>query len=262
MLSTTESGTSWKKLALPMCKILGVLFAFAIVCVWFPSTEAMWNLPLQQIDAPAHYYFVRKLLSQGISAAAHLWPNDAYYPPAFHMMAAGLIKFLGLFGIQMNIYTSFNLVWIFTSGLVWPAGMQLLSSRWTSKVDSCEKGVRTFSCSMAILIPVISVISVSHPYWMLSSGPLIAFGLATSLLPFWIYSTLGLLDSISSRKHLLTWILTTLLCAIACIFAHPRITFTWILFIFPFLVVRLPWKLILASISAIIIGALAHSSYT
>ena len=80
------------RLLLPICSVLGVLAAFAVVLAWFPRGEAVWNYPLHQIDAPAHYYFIRKILDEGGGAATHLWPNDAYYPPLFHLLAAGLVK--------------------------------------------------------------------------------------------------------------------------------------------------------------------------
>ncbi|WEV74163.1 hypothetical protein OZX74_00935 [Bifidobacterium sp. ESL0798] len=88
--------TKWKqrigRAALPICSVLGVLAAFGIVLAWFPKTWDAWNLPLQEIDAPAHYYFIRKLLHQGVGAATRLWPNDAYYPPLFHLLAAALVS--------------------------------------------------------------------------------------------------------------------------------------------------------------------------
>lgn len=86
------------RLLLPICSVLGVLAAFAVVLAWFPRGEAVWNYPLHQIDAPAHYYFIRKILDEGVGAATHLWPNDAYYPPLFHLLAAGLVKSASCWG--------------------------------------------------------------------------------------------------------------------------------------------------------------------
>jgi len=103
-----------------ICSIIGVLCAAVIVLLWFPHGAAAWTNPLQQIDAPAHYYFIRKILDEGIGAATHLWPNDEYYPPLFHLMAAGLISLAKVFGIDVSIYTAFNVVWLFTSALIWP----------------------------------------------------------------------------------------------------------------------------------------------
>lgn len=39
--------------------LIGVCIAFGIVVTWFPS--AVWDKPIQGIDAPAHYYFIRKI---------------------------------------------------------------------------------------------------------------------------------------------------------------------------------------------------------
>ncbi|WEV64196.1 DUF6541 family protein [Bifidobacterium sp. ESL0732] len=323
--------TKWKQrighAALPVCSILGVLAAFGIVLAWFPKTWDAWNLPLQEIDAPAHYYFIRKLLRQGIGAATRLWPNDAYYPPLFHIIAAAIISFCNLLHIKINIYTAFNIVWLTTSGLVWPAGVSLWASYWTRKVDGkfveewrgLESSVhvalssqkrkekssksakpwvpnpsasvggatspqdvtadagkagewdeivdsnalfwRPFSCAMMLIVPLLAVASASHPFQMLVSGPLIAFGLATTLLPFWLYVTLRLFDSIADRYHILRWLILTLLLGLLCVFAHPRIAFTWLLLMAPFMLMRLPWKAILGVLAAVVVCAVAFFFY-
>lgn len=121
------------RLTVPICMVLGVLTACMVVVAWFPKGSAAWNYPLHEIDAPAHYYFIRKIFDQGIGAATHLWPNDAFYPPMFHLLAAGLIKLAAVFGATINVYTALNVVWIMGAGLIWPAGMQLLASYWTCR---------------------------------------------------------------------------------------------------------------------------------
>ena len=121
------------RLAVPICMVLGVLTACTVVVAWFPKGSAAWNYPLHEIDAPAHYYFIRKIFDQGIGAATHLWPNDAFYPPMFHLLAAGLIKLAAVFGVTINVYTALNVVWIMGAGLIWPAGLQLLASYWTCR---------------------------------------------------------------------------------------------------------------------------------
>ncbi|WEV59899.1 hypothetical protein OZX67_01070 [Bifidobacterium sp. ESL0728] len=321
--------TKWKQrlghAALPICSVLGVLAAFGIVVAWFPKTWDAWNLPLQEIDAPAHYYFIRKLLRQGLPAAARLWPNDAYYPPLFHLIAAAIISLGNLLHIKVNIYTAFNLVWLMTSGLVWPAGVSLWASYFTRKVDGkfvegwrgLESAVhvalgsrkrkgksekpwlkdlpsplgaavpsksafaeakekegnwdeivdshsphwRPFSCAMMLIVPLLAVASASHPFQMLVSGPLIAFGLATSILPFWLYVTLRLLDALADRYHILRWLVLTVLLAVLCVFAHPRIAFTWLLLMAPFMLMRLPWKAILGLLAAVVVCAVAFFFY-
>ncbi|KAA8815588.1 hypothetical protein EMB92_09015 [Bifidobacterium callitrichos] len=262
---------------------IGVLLAFAVVVAWFPKGDAAWQYPLHQIDAPAHYYFIRRILDEGIGAAAHLWPNDAYYPPLFHLLAAGLIAIARLVGVEMTIYTAFNVVWIAGAGLVWPAGMQLLASYWTCRglrdaragagsrgtpsdpseasADSPLAQSRLFPCAMALIVPLLSVASASHPFQMLASGPLVAYGLAFSLLPFWLYATLRLFDAIVARSAIIRWSAITVLTGGITVFAHPRMTFTWLLFIGPFLLMRLPWRFILAALAACVLGAGAFLAY-
>lgn len=308
--------------ALPICSVLGVLAAFGIVLTWFPKTWDAWNLPLQEIDAPAHYYFIRKLLRQGVGAAMKLWPNDAYYPPLFHILAAAVISFGNVIHVKINIYAAFNIVWLVTSGLVWPAGVSLWASYFTRKIDGkfiegwrgLESAVhvalseqkrkaksdrrrsrnmssaagaqggsaktqgkkegnwdaivdsnsmfwRPFSCAMMLIVPLLSVASASHPFQMLASGPLIAFGLATSILPFWLYVTLRLFDAIADRYQILRWLILTVLLALLCVFAHPRIAFTWLLLMAPFMLMRLPWKAMLGVLVAVVVCAVAFFFY-
>lgn len=261
-----------RRWSLPMCSMLGVLVAFGVVLAWFPWGSPIWNLPLQSIDAPAHYYFVRKILSQGVGAATHLWPNDAYYPPLFHLLAAGLIRLARLFGAQMGVFAAVNVVWLASAGLVWPVGMQLLAWYWTRGVDGRwhagqvspmggkEKRPivrRPFACAMAILVPPLSVSFASHPFWMLSNGPLLAYALATSLLPFWLYATLRLFDAFATRIRVLPWLMATAFAGGVCLFAHPRIAFTWLLLMVPFVALRLPWKAIAAVVCAVLACAVA-----
>ncbi|WEV72571.1 DUF6541 family protein [Bifidobacterium sp. ESL0790] len=307
---------TWKRrlraLALPLSAVVGVLAAFGIVVAWFPNASGAWSLPLQQIDAPAHYYFIRKILREGVGAATRLWPNDAYYPPMFHLLAAGIIAAGRAIGVNVSIYAAFNIVWLATSGLVWPTGMSLLASYWTRKVDgrageagrskvggrgrngghlkggerddraekagSSESRVATesdgsseaatsltswrpFSCCMMIIVPILAVSSASHPFYMLASGPLISFGLATTLLPYWLYVTLRLFDAIASRHHVGRWLIATILLGALCVFAHPRIAFTWLLLMAPFMLMRLPWKLIVAALAAVVVCAVSFFFY-
>lgn len=326
------------RFALPACMTIGVLLAFAVVVAWFPKGDEAWRYPLHQIDAPAHYYFIRRILDEGIGAATHLWPNDAYYPPLFHLLAAGLIRLAGLLGVQMNIYTALNVVWIAGAGLIWPAGMQLLASYWTCRglraarapdarpettrpaqderasrsaiADAADdvretrgprdpsgacaprvSGLLVFPCVMALIVPLLAVASASHPFQMLASGPLLAYGLAFSLLPFWLYCTLRWFDAIvaglpgaaasgatagaaaSSRsrhriqwrsetgKAIIRWGVLTVLTGGITMFAHPRMVFTWLLFVGPFLLLRLPWRFILAMVAVCVAGAIVLFVY-
>ena len=268
---------------LPLCSIIGVGIAFGVVMGWFPHTSMIWHYPLQQIDAPAHYYFVRRILGEGLDATTHLWPNDAYYPPLFHMLAAGLVQVASVFGAQMSVFTAVNIVWLATSGIVWPAGVLMLSTDWTRLVDKSDW--RPFSCAMAIIVPVLSVSSASHPFLLLARGPLYAYGLATTLLPYWLYVTLRLCDALTGswqrrksgdttddeddktirpaapQARVWPWILGFIAVGGLCVFAHPRIVFSWLLLMMPFIVLRMPWKVIAALAGVVVCGAAALFSY-
>ena len=106
-------------------------------------------------------------------------------------------------------------------------------------------------------MPVLAVSSVCHPYGLLNAGPLIAFGFATSLLPFLIAATLRLFDEIAAREHIAKWLAITAVAGVVCLVAHPRIAFTYALILVPFIVLRLPWKLILGAFIAMCVGAVA-----
>ena len=269
------NGSRLSRIVLSACSVIGVAIAAVIVWAWFPRGSAAWTNPLHEIDAPAHYYFIRKILSEGIGAATHLWPNDGYYPPLFHLLAAGLIKLAGLFGVNLSIYAAFNVVWLATSGLVWPIAIQLYASYFTRRLSRPADVARSphsatsiraaaysaFPAILALIIPPLAVASACHPFQMLASGPLISFGLATTLLPFWLYATLRLLDAIATREHLATWIAWFLVTAGICMFAHPRIVFTWLLLMAPFVLTRLPWKAIAGLAGAIVLGAAAFLVY-
>lgn len=236
------------KLPVRLASIVGVAIAFVLVLVWFPKTWNMWNMPIQAIDAPSHYYFIRKLLKNGLSVAFELNPNDSFYPPLFHILVYALIKLAGLFGISVNIFTGLNLVWLFTSGLVFPAGMLLWCSYFFSDLP------RSQCIGMCFLVPLLSVTSASHPYWLFDAGPLFAYGLATSLLPFSLYAGLRLIDALSNRKKanlmgrgILFWVLVNLVLSFLLLLAHPRIAFTYLVLIVFFILFKLSWKFIVSA---------------
>ena len=110
---------------------------------------------------------------------------------------------------------------------------------------------------IGLFVPVLAVRSVCHPYGLLNAGPLIAFGFATSLLPFLIAATLRLFDAIAAREHIVKWLAITAIAGVVCLVAHPRIAFTYALILVPFIVLRLPWKLILGAFIAMCVGAVA-----
>lgn len=282
-----------------LTSIIGVASALCLVIAWFPST--VWNTPIVSSDAPAHYYFIHRLLDEGLGAALHLWPHDSFYPPLFHICAYLVIKIAALFGVQCSIYAAFNITWIIASGVIFPAGMLVLCryflQRWnrgnpisnpisrisqalsTSESSSVSEssnisnqqvpsaGNRQYDAAsdatfvlrnlIGLFVPVLAVSSVCHPYGLLNAGPLIAFGFAMSLLPFLIAATLRLFDAIAAREHIAKWLAITAVAGVVCLVAHPRIAFTYALILVPFIVLRLPWKLILGAFIAMCVGAVA-----
>ena len=275
--------------------IIGISSALCLVIAWFPST--VWNTPIVSSDAPAHYYFIRRLLDEGLGAALHLWPHNSFYPPLFHVCAYFVIKIAALFGVQCSIYAAFNITWIIASGVMFPSGMLVLCryflQRWNrgnpisnliSRISQASPTSESSSVSessnvsnqqvssavnrqynatfvlqnlIGLFVPVFAVSSVCHPYGLLNAGPLIAFGFATSLLPFLIAATLRLFDAIAAREHIVKWLAITAIAGVVCLVAHPRIAFTYALILVPFIVLRLPWKLILGAFIAMCVGAVA-----
>ena len=278
-----------------LTSIIGISSALCMVIAWFPST--VWNTPIVSSDAPAHYYFIRRLLDEGLGAALHLWPHNSFYPPLFHVCAYSVIKIAALFGAQCSIYAAFNITWIIASGVIFPAGMLVLCryflQRWnrgnpiscisqassTPESSSVSESSNvsnqqvssavnrqynaTFDATfvlqnlIGLFVPVLAVSSVCHPYGLLNAGPLIAFGFATSLLPFLIAATLRLFDAIAAREHIVKWLAIAAVAGVVCLVAHPRIAFTYALILVPFIVLRLPWKLILGAFIAMCVGAVA-----
>lgn len=282
-----------------LTSIIGIVSALCLVIAWFPST--VWNTPIASSDAPAHYYFIRRLLDEGLGAALHLWPHNSFYPPLFHICAYFVIKIAVLFGVQCSIYAAFNITWIIASGVIFPSGMLVLCryflQRWNrgnpisnpiSRISQASPTSESSSVSessnvsnqhassavnqqynatldatfvlqnlLGLFVPVLAVSSVCHPYGLLSAGPLIAFGFATSLLPFLIAATLRLFDEIAAREHIVKWLAITAIAGVICLVAHPRIAFTYALILVPFIVLRLPWKLILGAFIAMCVGAVA-----
>lgn len=243
-----------------ICAVAGVLAAFIIVLAWFPSYSGIWRLPLQEIDAPAHYYYIRKIVKYGPVAALHLWDNGAFYPPVFHLLAAGLVALGRIVGVNVSVYVAFNAIWLLSSGVLWPAGVSLWTSYWTRRVDA-SAAWRPFSCAMSVIMPVLAVSSASHPFQSLAAGPLVSFGLSTSLLPFWLYATLRVFDALRRRRYVLRRLSAMVLSGCLCMLAHPRSAFTWLLLMAPFIVLRLPWKFIVATVLSILAAALALFFY-
>lgn len=240
--------------------LAGVIAAFCIVVAWFPS--ALWGTPIQGIDAPAHYYFVRKLLNHGPSVLLTLQSNDGFYPPLFHVCAALLVAIGGALGIpaftgSMAVMDAVNCVWILGAGLLWPLGMLLLCRYFFRRASVITR------CMLAFAVPVLAVSSGANPYQMLYAGPLLSYGFASNLLPFLMLATLHFMDAITDTRaernerneRLLKTGLLTLLAFAVVAAAQPKMMFTYILVMLPFVLVRLPWKLIVGVFAGLAVCA-------
>lgn len=248
---------SW---AMPMACFCGTLVALLIVLAWFPRDSAVWTHPIHAIDAPSHYYFVRKLLNDGLSAAMRLNPNDGFYPPLFHLIVYGLIQLSGSLGIQMGLFAAVNLVWIVTSGLVFPIGMLLWCSCFFKDLRIRYKAI------LALLIPGLSVSSAAHPYWLFNAGPLFSYGLAMSLLPFLLYAGWQLIDAartVSNRSlHNITyWLVMNLMLWLVVLLAHPRIAFTYLVLMGFFILFKSNWQLVLSMLCVVGFAGIAFYWY-
>lgn len=237
--------------------LVGVIAALCIVVAWFPG--ALWGTPIQGIDAPAHYYFVRKLLNHGPSVLFTLQSNDGFYPPLFHVCAALLVVIGGALGIpaftgSMAVMDAVNCVWILGAGLLWPLGMLLLCRYFFRRASVVTR------CILAFAVPVLAVSSGANPYQMLYAGPLLSYGFASNLLPFLMLATLHFMDAITDTSaerngRLLRTGLLTLLVFVVVAAAQPKMMFTYILVMLPFVLVRLPWKLIVGVFAGLAVCA-------
>lgn len=246
--------------------LIGVCIAFGIVVVWFPS--AVWDKPIQGIDAPAHYYFIRKILKYGPSTLLSLLPNEAFYPPLFHIFAVLLVLIGSVLGItiftgSMAAVAATNCIWLLGTGILWPLGMLLLCAYFFRKASLPTR------CLLSLAVPILSVCSGANPYQMLYAGPLIAYGFASNLLPFLLLATLRLLDVLTEwfeadaenrsglRRRLITALVLTALTGALVALSQPKMAFTYIVLMLPFVLVRMPWKLIAGVFAALIVGAIA-----
>lgn len=241
----------------------GLILALCIVITWFPQN--IWHLPIESSDSAAHYYFIHKLGSEGWKSVTSLWPNGDFYPPLFHIFAYTLQQLCAVFGLSLSVFASFNIVWILTSGFIFPLGMLMWCNYFMRNLRSAalhRNPLTWFYRLLLLTIPVLSVSSASHPFGMLTNGPLIAFGLGTSLLPLGLYFTLRLFDALSARtpSFINTGARLIELLAVGCLLllSHPRIAFSFALLIATFMVFRLPRKIAIIGVGTILAGASAY----
>ncbi|MBT1164841.1 hypothetical protein JS534_09535 [Bifidobacterium felsineum] len=223
--------------------------------------NSVWSMPLQSSDAPAHYYFIEKLSEQGLGAAMHLWPHGGFYPPLFHILASSIAAVASLFGAHISVYAAFSAAWLISSGILFPLGMLLLASY---VLHDLELPIAA-RVALTIIVPVLSVSSACHPYTLLDAGPLIAYGFATSLLPYLMYASLRLIDAIMVKpfhvRNLVIQLCVTAATGLVLMLAHPRIAFTYALFMLPFIILRLPWKFIVSAFAVIMCAGGAFAAF-
>lgn len=228
---------------------LGLLIAVVTVSLWYP--KVIWELPIQGFDAPSHYYFIQQLNTHGISKVFRLLPNGDYYPPLFSLLACGLMKFLSVFGVQVNVFAALNTTWIIVMGLLYPAGMLLCFSYFCPSKLATTPRLRIALAILYVLFPVLSVSFAAFPYSLLEEGPLIAYALGMAIIPYMFYCSWRCLDALNSRKsRMLTstspwfWLILLLTLTSFVFLAQPRVIFAYFVFIVPFILLRMPRKML------------------
>ncbi|KFI91119.1 transmembrane protein alanine and leucine rich [Bifidobacterium saguini DSM 23967] len=261
--------------------LIGTAVACGIVIAWFP--DAIWDKPIQGIDAPAHYYFTREIMNDGLSVATSLLPNGGFYPPLFHTLAAFVATVGGALGIPMftgsaAVVAAVNCVWILGGGILWPLGMALFCGYFFRNASIATRSVLYFG------IPILAVSSGANPFQMLYAGPLIAYAFASNLLPYLLLATLYFLDAFSTVlelkigktadktkgaakrqnpemhvavRQLLIALGFTAAAFLLVMAAQPKLVFTYIVIMLPYAVFRLPWKLVAAMFGLLVLGAIA-----
>ncbi|MDR3128131.1 MAG: hypothetical protein LBT99_02245 [Bifidobacteriaceae bacterium] len=200
---------------------ISLIIAAILVYLWFPAN--LWQYPIQFTDAPAHYYYIAKLVNQGFGTAFHLTSENQFYPPLWHIVAALMVKFF-----SVNIMTGAALSWLFFNCLVFPLGNILLV--WYF-IDKKNLGLLT-------LTPIISIVLTPMPYLLLHQGPLLAYGSACTLLPLTLFFTLKTFDIFLNWQAIVfaKYFSLTICLLILDILAQPRIIFTYLLILLPFII--------------------------
>ena len=209
--------------------VVGCLAAAIIVFCWLPGS--IWSHPIAADDAAGHYYMARKLYDQGWTALLKLSTDDSFYPPLFAALTALFMK------AGATITAATVITWLVGAAVVFPVSMTTLAS-WLCRhlAPGCRLLVATATPLLAALIP-------GHPYAQLAVGPLLAYGLALSLLPALLLAFLicldvvaKLLDKTARPAALIRPVVALAVLAGAEVMAQPRIVFTFVVAGLPFAV--------------------------
>ncbi|MDR2799101.1 MAG: hypothetical protein LBB07_00555, partial [Bifidobacteriaceae bacterium] len=201
------------------------ILSLLIVILWYPSN--LWQYPIQFTDAPAHYYYIEKLVRNGFGSAMHLTLEGGFYPPLYHIVAAIFIKIF-----HVGVMTGSTLSWLFFNAIVFPVGMIFLVSYFIGRKN----------IFILALTPILSVSFFAFPYLLLHQGPLLAYAAATALLPFLIYFTLKFFDALidflqnKNKRLLIIYFSASCILGLLSVLAQPRILFAYGVFILPFLI--------------------------
>lgn len=208
---------------------VGCIAAFFIVLGWLPGS--LWDNPIAADDAAGHYYMARKLYDNGWSSLLSLSVDDSFYPPLFSAMTVIVMK------LGASITAATAVAWLIGAGVFFPFAMAALAS-WI-----CRKQAHRVRVLVATGTPILASLIPGHPYTQLATGPLLAYGLAQSLLPalllaflVLLHTVTGLLDKTGKPSSLIWPVAAVILLGCAEMAAQPRIVFAFIVVVFPFVV--------------------------
>ncbi|GAA1689278.1 hypothetical protein GCM10009808_02710 [Microbacterium sediminicola] len=235
---------------------LGIGLSLAFVACWLPPE--LWTLPIQGPDALAHYQFIRELFDDAGQGAMSLWPGGSYYPPLFHLLAAGVIGAAQLVGLQISVFTAFALVWVLIAGLVFPLGVLLFTRLLVAPRAPTE------DAALGLLVPMLAVLSVAHPYQQLVAGPLLTFGFGMSLVPLLLWVSLSAVRALREKTHseAAWWLALSVSLILVLLLAHPRALIPYALLLSAFLLFQLRSRGLLLVGGLIVLGGLAFSAYS
>lgn len=193
--------------------VLACALALIVVFLWYPLE--LFQFPMQNFDTPAHLYAVEKILNSGLSEVLHLSPSGGFYPPLFHIIAAGFSLAFGLFG-------GVSAAWILGAGIIFPIGMYFLTR------EALHSSKSRFKKLALLLTPILAVSFLAFPYSLLDVGTLYAYGFAIALLPWLLFFAKKfwrVLASGGSKRVLIMTIVGVIISFALVALAQPRALF-------------------------------------
>lgn len=192
---------------------IGVLVACLVAMIPLAAGIRDSSNPSQAWDAIFHLNAIQYILQTGHASSLTLGVvsnpalTTSYYPAGWHDVIA-------LLATPSTIASASNAGSVVIAGLIWPAGLALLSAI-----------VFPRQRQLALLFPILGSSFVAFPTRMLSYGTLWPNALATALLPA-LFALLVLLlrPSLGRRKRTLTAVVFVVAMLGACL-AHPTSVF-------------------------------------